>query len=100
MVHHHPNPTRAVSRPHRVVGTFDRPLARPASPPSPSPGRACCFPPGAGEVGGGVAGEAFWPGARLATTTSRSLAEYFGLQVVSVSVGVGVGFSTSTWLGL
>src|SRR5258708_40131267 len=98
MAHHHPKPMRAVTRPHRIVGTLERPLARPASP-RPSFGRACSFPPATG-VGDGVAGVAVWPGARLATTTRRWLAEYLGLQVVSVSVGGGVGAATPPWAGL
>src|SRR5437764_12804992 len=99
MASHHPNPISAVTSPQKIVGTLDRPLARPASP-RPSPGSAGGFPSAAWEVGGGVAGVAVWPGARLAITTSRWLAEYFGLHVVRVSVGIGVGSSTSTWSGL
>src|SRR5262245_52533608 len=99
MANHHPIPMAAVKRPQRIVGIFERPLARPASPPSPSPGRSCSLPGAGAVVDVGVGAVAFCPGSRLATTTRRSLAEYFGLQVVSVSVGVGVGLSTSTWFG-
>src|SRR2546421_10517870 len=99
MANHQPKPMSAVSRPHRIVGTFDRPLASPASPSSPSPGSAWGFPLAAVAAGGGVATPAVWPGARAATTTRRWDAEYLGLQGVSVSVGVGVGLRTSVWLG-
>src|SRR5581483_2063855 len=99
---HQPSPISAVNSPHSTVGTFDRPLASPASPrpAAPSPGSVCGLPPAVGLVGGGVAAVAVCPGARVDTTISRWLAEYFGLQVVSVSVGVGVGSRTSTWSGL
>src|SRR5438093_7763158 len=90
----------AVRRPHRIVGTLERSLARPASPSSWSPGSDFPPPTVVDVVGDGVGAVAVCPGARSATTTRRSLAEYFGLQVVSVSVGVFVGFSTSTWPGV
>src|SRR5688500_20132928 len=96
MASHQPRPMRKVTTPHRIVETLERPLARPGSP-RPSPA-ATSSSPGAG-AGDGVAAEAVWPGASVATTMRRSLAEYFGWQVVSVRVGVGVGSSTSTWLG-
>src|SRR5437868_15456550 len=98
MVSHQPNPMAAVKRAHRIVDTLDRPLARPASSPASSPGIDFPSPPAVGVVGAGFV--AVCPGARSDMTTRRSLAEHFGLHVVSVSVGVGVALSTSTWLGL